>query len=251
MFGFIYSLVAYVAFLVAFAGLVFFTDGVLLPKTVDTGVAGQFGVALAINIGLILAWGVQHSVMARQSFKDRLTRILPEHLERSTYVLASSLTLAGLMLLWQPMEGVLWHVESQPLVITLWVVNGLAWAGVPLVSFMIDHFDLFGLKQAFTQWRRRSFERTGFVMPWLYRYVRHPMMTAILLALWVTPHMTVSHLVLALGMSVYIYVGVYFEERSLARELGQAYVDYRAKTPKFLPGLPGAGAGPEEHVATT
>lgn len=239
MFGFIYSVVAYVAFLAAFVVLVFFADGLLLPKTVDTGAPGSFALALAINIGLILAWGLQHSVMARQGFKDRLTRIVPKHLERSTFVLASSVVLFGIMAAWQPMEGVLWHVESSPLVIALWVINGIGWAGVPAVSFMIDHFDLFGLKQTFTHWRKRSYGQTGFVVPWLYRYVRHPMMTAILVALWATPYMTVSHLVLSVGLSVYIFVGVYFEERSLVRELGAAYSDYQAETPKFFPGLPG------------
>lgn len=239
MFGFIYSLVAYVAFFAAFGALVFFADGILLPKTVDTGVPGSFGVALAANIGLILLWGVQHSVMARQGFKDRLTRIVPQHLERSTFVLASSLVLAILMLLWQPMEGVLWHVEATPVVVTLWAINALGWVGVPVVSFLIDHFDLFGLKQPFMRWRKRTYNQKGFVMPWLYRYVRHPMMSAILIAMWVTPHMTVSHLVLAVGMSLYIYVGVHFEERSLARELGRDYVDYQADTPKFFPGMGG------------
>jgi protein-S-isoprenylcysteine O-methyltransferase Ste14 len=238
MFGFIYSLLAYVAFLSAFAGFVFFTDGVFLPKTVDTGEAGSFGAALAINVGLILLWGVQHSVMARQRFKDWLTGFIPAHLERSTFVMASSVVLAVLMLGWQPMEGVLWQVESSELVIALWVINAIGWAGVPVVSFLIDHFDLFGLKQAFMHFRRRTYDSAGFVMPWLYRHVRHPMMTAVLVGLWATPYMTVSHLTLSLGMSVYVYVGVYFEERSLLRELGQPYAEYQRTTPKFVPGAP-------------
>jgi len=136
------------------------------------------------------------------------------------------------------MSGTIWQVESTAVTSAIWVVNALGWIGVPLVSFLIDHFDLFGLKQPFMHWRKRSYESKGFVMPSLYRYVRHPMMTAILVALWATPTMTVSHLVLSLGMTAYVYVGVYFEERSLARELGQAYVAYKRAVPKFLPGMP-------------
>ncbi len=237
MFGVIFSLVAYVGFLVVYAGFAFFTDGVFLPKTVDTGEPAGVAFALAVNIALMLAWGVQHSVMARQGFKDRLTKLVPKHLERSTYVFVSWVALAGVMLLWQPMAGVVWQVESHTLVVTLWGINALGWVGVPVASFMIDHFDVFGLKQPFMHWRKRSYQKTGFVMPWLYRYIRHPMMAAFFVAFWATPYMTVSHLVLTVGMSVYIYVGVHFEERSLARELGRAYEEYQAETPKFVPGL--------------
>jgi protein-S-isoprenylcysteine O-methyltransferase Ste14 len=117
----------------------------------------------------------------------------------------------------------------------LWTLNALGWLGVPLTSFMIDHFDLFGLKQAFHGFRRTSYERKGFVAPLLYRYVRHPMMLSLLLGFWSTPYMTAGHLVLSIGMTIYILIGVHFEERALVRELGNAYVRYQQTTPRFLP----------------
>jgi len=240
MFGFFYSVFAYLAFLVCFSGLGLFADGVLLPKTVDTGEPTGLASALAINIGLLLAWGLQHSVMARKGFKDWVTQFIPAHLERATYVLASSLALLGLMLGWQPMAGEVWRAESTPLVVTLWTLNALGWCCVPVASFLIDHFDLFGLKQSFQQWRRGSYTRKGFVMPSLYRYVRHPMMTALLVGLWATPTMTVSHLSLSLGLTAYILIGLHFEERSLRRELGEVYTAYQQQVPKLLPRLGGA-----------
>lgn len=244
MLGLLYSLVAYLAFLLTFSAFALFTDGILLPRTVDTGEPGALAPALAINVGVILAWGLQHSLMARQTFKDWLLRFVPAHLERSTYVLVASLGLLGVMLAWQPMSGVLWHVETGALMIGLWVVNGIAWVAVPVASFLIDHFEVFGLKQTFMRWRKQSYEHRGFVAPYVYRYVRHPMMTGILIAMWATPYMTVSHLVMAVGMSVYIYIGVHFEERSLVRELGQPYSDYLEHTPKFVPGLPDSQGAP-------
>ena len=121
----------------------------------------------------------------------------------------------------------------------LWVVNALGWVGVPLTTFMIDHFELVGLKQAFARFRRVSFQRRGFVSPLLYRYLRHPMMSSLLVGLWVTPRMTIGHALLSAGMSVYIFIGVHFEERSLVRELGEAYVSYQAQVPRFVPDVPG------------
>lgn len=250
MLGFLYSVFAYTAFLAVFCALAVFTDGLFLPKHVDTGAPQGFGWALAVNLGLLLGWGVQHSVMARQGFKDWLTRFIPVHLERATYVLASSLALAGLMLGWQPMAGQVWQVEATPAVVLLWGLNALGWVCVPVASFLIDHFDLFGLKQAFQHWRRGSYQSRGFVMPWLYRYVRHPMMTALLVGFWATPFMTVSHLCLSLGMSLYIVIGVHFEERSLRRELGADYAVYQSQVPKFIPRVGGAPRGTAAETST-
>jgi protein-S-isoprenylcysteine O-methyltransferase Ste14 len=235
MFGLIYSVVSYLGFLATFVYLACFSDGVLVPKHVDSGAPGPVALALTVNLGLILLFGLQHSVMAREGFKRGLTRIVPQHLERATFVLASWLVLALLMWQWRPLNGELWSVDNTALVAVLWAVNALGWLGVPFVSFLIDHFDLFGVKQAFNAFRRASMERQGFVTPLLYKYVRHPMMTCLFIAFWVTPHMSVGHLLLSLGMSAYILIGVHFEERALARELGSAYVGYQASTPKFLP----------------
>jgi methanethiol S-methyltransferase len=235
MLGFIYSVASYVAFLVTFVYFAWFSDGVGVPRTVDNAPPAPLAAALAINVGLMLLFGLQHSIMARPRAKRALTLFVPERLERATYVLASSAALALLMWQWRRVDGVLWHVPSFPLAALLWAVNALGWLGVPLCSFMIDHFDLFGLKPALNGFRKVSFERRGFVVPLLYKYVRHPMMTSLLVGLWVTPHMTGGHLLLSLGMTAYVIVGVHFEERALARELGQAYALYQATTPKFFP----------------
>lgn len=173
--------------------------------------------------------------MARPAFKSWLTRVVPAHLERATYVLFSNLALALLMWQWRPLHLELWHVESPALALPLWTLNALGWLGVPASSFMIDHFNLFGLKQAWAAFRRQSLKQPGFLVPFFYRYVRHPMMTSLLVGLWLTPHMTLGHLLLSAGMSVYILIGVHFEERALLRDLGQAYRLYQETTPQFLP----------------
>jgi protein-S-isoprenylcysteine O-methyltransferase Ste14 len=235
MLGFVYSLASYLGFLAVFVYFACFTAGAVVPQTVDTGSPGSVGAALAIDLALIVAFGLQHSVMARKGFKRWLTRLVPESLERSTYVLFTSLVLALLIGLWRPLPFVLFHVAQPELAATLWILGALGWLGVPFTSFLIDHFDLFGVKRAFNGFRRRSLAQKGFVTPLLYKYVRHPMMTSVLVGLWATPHFTLGHLVLAAGMSGYIVVGVHFEERSLIAELGSAYVRYQATTPKFLP----------------
>ena len=238
MLGLVYSALSYLAFLAVFSYFSLFSDGVLVPKSVDSGSAIPLGVALALDLGLLLVFGLQHSVMARAGFKRWLVRVVPAQLERATYVLASSLALALLIWQWQPWHLVLWHVESRFLQAPLWTLNALGWLGVPASSFMIDHFNLFGLKQALAAFRQQSLPQKGFVTPLFYKYVRHPMMTALLVGLWVTPYMTAGHLLLSLGMTVYIVIGVHFEERALTRELGRAYELYRATTPQFVPTRP-------------
>ena len=158
MFGFLYSVFAYVAFLASFGYLAFFANDLLVPFTVDSGQPGGAFSSVLVDVGLILLFGVQHSVMARDSFKRRITRVLPAHLERSTYVLASALALVVLYAGWQPVPGLVWHVETPALRVALYGLNALGWVGVPVASFLIDHFDLFGLKQAFAAWRKRPVE---------------------------------------------------------------------------------------------
>lgn len=248
MLGLVYSAVSYLAFLATFVYFALFSDGLLVPKSVESGSATPLVLALSVNLGLLLVWGVQHSVMARAPFKSWLTRVVPVHLERATYVMFSNLALGLLMWQWRPLHLELWHVESRALAAPLWLINALGWLGVPASSFMIDHFNLFGLKPALAGFRRQTLkQQSGFVAPLFYKYVRHPMMTSLLVGLWVTPHMTAGHFVLSLGMSVYIMIGVHFEERALLRELGQAYRLYQAETPQFLPF--GAPKSPVPHNA--
>jgi methanethiol S-methyltransferase len=223
-----YALVAYVAFLASFAALVLASTG-LLPAIVPA-VDGQphqgSGLALAVDLLLVLAFGVQHTVMARGGFKRLLTRIVPEHLERSTFVLASSLCAAAIAFWWAPIGGDAWAVPNGAGALA---VQGLALFGFGLVvvaSYAFDHFGLFGLKQA---------GRPAFRTPPLYRVVRHPMMLGFLIGVWAAPHMTIGHVVFAASLSAYVLVGVHFEERSLLRELGESYVRYRAEVPMLLP----------------
>ena len=247
MLGLIYSLLSYAGFLAVFSYFALFSDGVLVPRHVDSGAPASLGLALVVNLGLLLVFGLQHSIMAREGFKRVWTRLIPPHLERATYVLASSLALGLFMWQWRPLPERLWSVESAPWAALLWSVNALGWLGGTFSTFLIDHFDLFGIKQAFHAFRRSSYQRRGFVTPLVYKYLRHPLMTGLLIGFWVTPQMSLGHLVLSLGMSAYILIGVYFEERSLVRTLGADYVRYRASTPKFLP-LPRPKAGEKAHA---
>ena len=235
MLGLLYSVTSYGLFLGAFTYFAIFSDGVLVPKTVDSGTPGSIAVAVIINLALILLFGLQHSIMARASFKRAITRVIPHGLERATYVLASSLVLILVMWQWRPLPTVLWHVDNSTAAATLWCVNAIGWLGVPVCSFLIDHFDLFGIKQALHAFRRTTVAQKGFVTPLFYKYLRHPMMTSLMIGLWVTPQMTTGHLLLSAGMTIYILIGVRFEERSLAKELGAEYQRYQATTRKFLP----------------
>lgn len=235
MFGLLYSIASYSFFLGAFTYFAFFSDGIIVPSTVDSGTPTAIAVALIINLTLILVFGLQHSIMARASFKHTVTRLIPTSLERATFVMASSLVLVLVMWQWRPVPVVLWHVDNPTAATILWSINAAGWLGVPACSFLIDHFDLFGIKQALHAFRRTSVDKKGFVTPLFYRYVRHPMMTSLIVGLWVTPHMTIGHVLLSAGMTIYILIGVRFEERSLAKELGADYERYQATTPKFLP----------------
>jgi methanethiol S-methyltransferase len=235
MLGLLYSIASYCLFLGAFTYFAVFSDGVIVPTTVDSGTPASIAVATSVNVALILLFGLQHSIMARASFKRAVTCVIPPALERATYVLASSLALILLMWQWRPLPYVLWHVDNSAAVIALWSINAIGWLGVPASSFLIDHFDLFGIKQALHAFRRITVAKTGFVTPLFYRYLRHPMMTFLLVGLWVTPHMTAGHVLLSAGMTIYILIGVRYEERSLVKELGAEYERYQAATPKFLP----------------
>jgi protein-S-isoprenylcysteine O-methyltransferase Ste14 len=237
MLGILYSIASYGLFLASFTYFALFSNGILVPKTVDSGVSTSLAASVAVNLSLVFIFGLQHSVMARTGFKRALTRLIPPALERATYVLASSLALVLVMWQWQPIPSAIWHVENPPAAATLWFLNALGWLGAPASSFFIDHFDLFGIKQALEAFRRTTFDRKGFVTPLLYKYFRHPMMTALMVSLWVTPHMTAGHALLSLGMTAYVLIGVHFEERALAIEFGAEYQRYQATTPKFLPGL--------------
>lgn len=230
-----YAVISYLCFLGSFSYLALFSLGLFVPKTVDGGGVSGGGGALAVDVGLMLLFGLQHSIMARPRFKRWLTRFVPQVAERATYVLASSLALSLLLWQWRPLPALLFSVTHRPSANALTVIAALGWVGVPIVSLMIDHFELVGLKQAWAGFQRRTLTSRGLITPLLYRYVRHPMMSSLLVGLWLTPHFTLGHLLLALGLSLYILIGVHYEERALVAQFGLAYERYRAVTPRFVP----------------
>lgn len=234
---FAYGVVSYAIFFVTFLYAVGFLGNVAVPKSIDSPREGSLGVALAVDLLLLAAFALQHSVMARPAFKKRWTRIVPVAAERSTYVLASSIALIALFAWWRPLGGVVWQLES-PLArgaaLTLFAAG---FATVLVTTFLINHFDLFGLRQVWTYLRGRTYQPLAFRTPGPYAHIRHPLYVGWFLAFWATPTMTVSHLVFAVLTTAYILVAVLFEERDLVAEHGEAYVRYRARVPRFFPRL--------------
>ncbi|NBC65874.1 MAG: DUF1295 domain-containing protein [Bacteroidetes bacterium] len=233
--AFLYGIISYLIFFGTFIYLVLFTGDMIVPKTVNSGMEGNWVEALFINLGLIILFGLQHTVMARKSFKERWTNIVAKSIERSTYVLFSSLALILLLWLWQLISGTIWQVEASWLSVVLQWGFWLGWLVLFLSTWMIDHFNLFGLKQVWNYLRRNEQNQPGFIEPGFYKYVRHPLMLGFLIAFWATPHMTVGHFVFSAGMTLYIFVGVYYEEKAMARRFGDDYQDYRERVPKFIP----------------
>ena len=226
---------AYLAFLASFLYAVFYLAGVLVPRTVDGGgpVSGAF-TAVVIDVLLLGLFAVQHSVMARQAFKVRLTKIVPKHLERSTYVLATSGVLALVFWQWRPIPTVVWRVEGTAAQVVLWALFAAGWASVLAMTFAIDHWDMFGLRQVARRIRGLGESEPGFRLPWPHRVVRHPMMLAFFPAFLAVPTMTASHLLFAILGFGYILVGVRLEERDLV-EAFPHYCAYAAATPRFVP----------------
>lgn len=233
----LFAVIAYVIFFVAFLYLIGFVGGFpLMPTSVDMGMASSAGAALLIDIMLILAFGLQHSVMARQGFKSMWTRIVPEPIERSVYVLSASLILIMLMALWRPIPSpVLWDMETGIVSALLWGLFAVGWMMVLLSTFLINHFDLFGLAQVYRNWRGKAAAEPRFRQPLFYKLVRHPLYLGFLLAFWATPHMTAGHLLLAVGMSTYILIAIQYEERDLVRLFGRDYQEYQKKVGMLFP----------------
>ena len=233
-----YGGLCYAIFFATFLYLVGFVGNAFVPITVDSGIpAASLGFSLAIDVALIAVFGLQHSVMARPAFKRRWARIVPAAAERSTYVLLSSLALMLQFWAWQPAPNVVWEAESS---MARSLLTALFLAGVALVlysTFLIDHFDLFGLRQVFLYFRGREYSEKRFATPSLYRFVRHPLYVGWFITFWATPTMSVGHLVLALGMTAYMLIAIPYEERDLVRALGASYQRYRERTPMFVPRL--------------
>ncbi|MDX1630267.1 MAG: isoprenylcysteine carboxylmethyltransferase family protein, partial [Thermoanaerobaculia bacterium] len=219
-----------------------FVGDFLVPKTVDSGATGPLWQALLVDLGLLTLFAVQHSGMARSAFKRWWTRFVPRPIERSTYVLFSSLVLALLFWQWRPLTAEIWSVEASWAQGLLWGLFALGWALVLVSTYLISHAHLFGLRQVYDHHRGRELSSPGFQTPSLYRHLRHPIMLGFLIAFWATPHMTAGHLLFAVASSGYILVGVALEERDLLRAFGERYRTYREQVPAFLPRIPGIPA---------
>ena len=237
-----FAVIAYAVFFATFLYLIGFVgDLAALPRTVDRGLEGPLGQAIAIDLALIALFGVQHSVMARQGFKRAWTRIVPVQAERSVYVLLASLALIVMFAFWHPIEGTVWRA-SGALATVLWVVFALGWGLVLLSTFLINHFELFGLQQGWFHARGREAAAPVFRQPLFYKLVRHPIYSGFLIAFWATPHMTYGHLLLAAGITVYVLIAIRHEERDLVGLFGKDYEDYRGRVGMLVPGLGRRGA---------
>lgn len=234
-----YALVAYLIFFATFLWLIaFMADYSIFPTTVNDAVNGTSpGQALIVDLALIALFGVQHSVMARPAFKAKWTRMVPASVERSTYVLAAAIVLALLLRYWHTFDGTVWDVRDSGLAPLIWAVFLVGWAVLLLSTFLINHFELFGLAQAWRHGRPVSDEAPILREPLLYRYVRHPLYLGFVIAFWATPHLTISHLLFAAGMTAYILVGIAHEERDLVSHFGPAYDDYRGRVGMLFPGI--------------
>jgi protein-S-isoprenylcysteine O-methyltransferase Ste14 len=239
--SFLYGLVAYAASLAVQLYLIGFSADVLVPKSVDSGAAAPLGEAVVIDLLLLALFGVQHSVMARSGFKRWFARVVPPALERSTYVLATCAVLATMFWLWVPIAApVVWRVESTAGAVLLWTLFALGWSLALVSTFLIDHFELFGLRQAFASATLRPPPEPQLQTPLLYRHVRHPLYAGLMLSLWAVPMMTGGRLLFALGLSAYILIGIAFEERDLLQRFGERYRAYREQVGMLVPRAPWA-----------
>jgi len=244
-----YGGLVYLFFLAVFLYAVGFVGDFAVPRTVDSAVPAGLAEALLVDVGLLLLFAVQHSVMARDWFKERWTEIVPRHLERSTFVLVTSLILALMFWQWRPIPDTVWSVSGAGASV-LWAVFALGWAIVLVTTFLIDHFSLFGLRQVWAHFRGERYEYPGFQEPGLYRYVRHPLYLGFLLAFWATPEMTVGHLLFAGATTGYILVGIQLEEQDLLRYHGSRYAAYRERVSMLVPWIPAAAEREEDRVGT-
>lgn len=232
-----YGSLSYVTFLASFLYAIGFVGDIAVPRSVDAGIAGPIGEAVAVNGLLLGLFAIQHSVMARQAFKRWWTRFVPHSVERSTYVLFTSLVLFLLYWQWRTMPAVVWNLTPAAARIGLHALFWLGWAFVLAGTFMINHFDLFGLRQVYLVWRGQPYTDVEFRSPLLYRLVRHPLMLGFIVAFWATPTMTAGHLLFATATTGYILMALQFEEHDLEAALGNQYRDYQSRVPMLLPRL--------------
>ena len=232
-----YGVIAYVVFLATFLYAIAFVGGFAVPTRLDADASGPLLPSLAIDALLLTVFAVQHSVMARRWFKERWTQIVPWTIERSTFVLFASLALLLLFWQWRPIGILIWSVENPFIRAVLWSQFVTGWATVLVVTFLINHFDLFGLRQVWLNLLGRPYTTLRFGTPGPYRLVRHPLYVGWLFAFWCTPTMTLAHLLFSIATTAYILLAIQFEERDLVREHGETYEEYRRSVPMLVPSL--------------
>lgn len=233
----LYGVVAYLIFFATFLYLIGFTGNLLVPKSLDGPLEGSRAAAALVNLLLIALFGVQHSVMARPAFKRWWTKFVPKPIERSTFVLFTSACLISLFAFWQPLGGTVWEARSPFLKGALYATFGLGWTIVLVSTFLINHFDLFGLRQVWLYFRGRPYTHMPFRTPMFYKHVRHPLYLGFLLAFWSAPVMTATHLLFAGGLTAYILTAIRLEEKDLIHQFGEQYRRYRQIVPMLFPAL--------------
>jgi methanethiol S-methyltransferase len=236
--AFAYGTLVYLFFLATFLYMIAFVERVPGIKNIDSGPLGPVWTTIIVDVVLLGIFAIQHSVMARHGFKQWWTRFVPSPVERSTYVLFASLAIALLLWQWRPLPAVVWHVGGQAANAMLIALSALGWIILLTSTFLIDHFELFGLKQVFQRWRGTPVAPPTFKTPAFYKYVRHPLYVGFILAFWATPYMTQGHLLFAVATTAYIFVGIFFEERDLIEMFGEEYRNYRQRVPMILPTFP-------------
>ena len=238
---FVYGIACYAVFFATFLYALGFVGNFIVPRTIDGTPQVDLTTALLIDLGLLGLFAVQHSVMARPVFKRWFTRFVPESAERSTYVLFSSLALIALFALWQPLGGSVWEISDPLWRGVMYAAFGFGWGLVLVSTFLINHFDLFGLRQVWLQLRGRPYTHLRFGTPGPYKLIRHPLYLGWFFAFWATPVMTATHLLFALATTGYILIAIQLEERDLIAALGDDYRRYRERVPMIIPGLGGSG----------
>lgn len=247
-YGFLlYGILCHLMFLGVFFYMAGFIGNILVPKGIDSPAEGSFGVALAVNTLLILAFVVPHSVMARPRFKKWWTQFVPKEIERSTYVLVSNLLMIFLMWQWRPLGGVVWDVQSEVGRGILYGLFAVGWLMVPLVSLLINHFDLFGTRQVWLYFKGKEYTPLPFRTPVIYKKLRHPLYVGWMIAFWATPTMTIAHLLFAVMTTAYMILAIPHEERDLVDHIGEHYSEYRKRVPALIP-MPGKGVKNVEEV---
>jgi len=231
-----YGIISYLVFFASFLYAIGFIGGFGVPTTLDGPREISLGQAIFTNLGLLALFALQHSIMARPAFKRWWTKIIPSATERSTYVLLSSLALIAVFVWWQPLGGMVWEVDQESVRMALYCAYFVGWGVVLYSTFLINHFDLFGLRQSWLAFQEQPYTELKFVMPWMYRIIRHPLYFGWLMVMWFTPVMSAAHLLFAAVCSAYIFVGIYLEERDL-KAAHPDYADYQQEVPMIIPRL--------------